>query len=233
MLGYKGQDILNHKILPDREWEFMRDGQVKNVIFGAGQVGHCALSLLSDVAFFVDNDISKAGSEIEGIRVRSFEEAATDLKECRVIIAVSQKHVPEIKAQLDATGVMNCITFQQAWQQKVKAEIEGRKDFIGVYNNALKWIDENTLIEPEGKLIICNTELRKGYPEVSGYYIPTLLRLGRRDTAKEYARWLISIQKEDGSWYDSTDTDPYVFDSAQILKGLVAIRKIMPEVYFR
>ena len=44
------------------------------------------------------------------------------------------------------------------------------------------------------------------------------------DIAVDYAKWLIDIQKPDGSWYDSEDNDPYVFDSGQILKGLIAIR---------
>ena len=48
--------------------------------------------------------------------------------------------------------------------------------------------------------------------------------------AISYAKYLCSIQKEDGSWHDCEDKDPYVFDSAQILKGLVAIRDILPEV---
>lgn len=41
---------------------------------------------------------------------------------------------------------------------------------------------------------------------------------------------MCNIQKEDGSWYDSYDKKPYVFDSAQILKGLLSIKEILPEV---
>ena len=37
-------------------------------------------------------------------------------------------------------------------------------------------------------------------------------------------------QKADGSWYDTDDREAYVFDSAQILKGLIAIRDVLPEV---
>ena len=48
--------------------------------------------------------------------------------------------------------------------------------------------------------------------------------------AKSYAQWLCSIQKEDGSWYDCDNYAPYVFDTAQILKGLIAIRDIYPAV---
>lgn len=44
--------------------------------------------------------------------------------------------------------------------------------------------------------------------------------------AVTYAGWLCSIQHEEGAWYDTDDKEPYVFDTAQILKGLVAIYPI-------
>lgn len=97
---------------------------------------------------------------------------------------------------------------------------------IDNFCRALNWIDNNTI---DGSGIAVSSKEHRVYPEVTGYYIPTLLEWGERDRACAYAKHLLSIQKEDGSWYDSNDQDPYVFDSAQILKGLVAIRDIMPE----
>lgn len=96
-----------------------------------------------------------------------------------------------------------------------------------VYDKVMKWIDANTI---EGNGITVTSKRQIIYPEVTGYYIPTLLKWDKTDLAKAYAKYLISIQKEDGSWYDAKDRAPYIFDSAQILKGLVAISDIMPEV---
>ncbi len=95
------------------------------------------------------------------------------------------------------------------------------------FNRVFGWIERNTI---DNKGITVTSKERVIYPEVTGYYIPSLLQWGERDLACSYAKYLCSIQKKDGSWYDSNDRDPYVFDSAQILKGLVAIRNIMPEV---
>lgn len=95
------------------------------------------------------------------------------------------------------------------------------------FNKALKWIENNTI---DNRGITVTSKERVVYPEVTGYYIPTLLQWGERERAYSYAKYLCSIQKEDGSWYDCNDRDPYVFDSAQILKGLIAIRNIIPEV---
>lgn len=95
------------------------------------------------------------------------------------------------------------------------------------YENALKWIKKNII---DGNGIIVTSKERIIYPEVTGYYIPTLLNWGEQELALAFAKYLCSIQKADGSWYDPTDSQPYVFDSAQVLKGLVAIRGILPEV---
>ena len=98
---------------------------------------------------------------------------------------------------------------------------------ISIFNKAIKWIKQNTI---NGNGITTTSKQQIIYPEVTGYYIPTLLIWGERELAVSYAKYLCSIQKEDGAWYDSYDREPYVFDSAQILKGLISIRGILPEV---
>lgn len=95
------------------------------------------------------------------------------------------------------------------------------------FNKSMRWVECN-VIDSDG--ITVTSKQRAIYPEVTGYYIPSLLQWGERDLAISFAKHLCSIQKDDGSWYDSSDTAPYVFDSAQILKGLIAIRDIMPDV---
>lgn len=98
---------------------------------------------------------------------------------------------------------------------------------VNQFNLALKWIENNTI---NNNGIVVNSKERIIYPEVTGYFIPSLLQWGEKERACSYAKYLCSIQKEDGSWYDAYNNAPYVFDSAQILKGLIAIRTIMPEV---
>lgn len=100
-------------------------------------------------------------------------------------------------------------------------------DYIKVFKRAHKWIMDNTI---EEKGIVINSAEKKVYPEVTGYYIPTLLKWGEKERAKSFASYLCSIQKMGGSWYDAYDNDAYVFDSAQILKGLLAIRDMFPDV---
>jgi malonyl-CoA O-methyltransferase len=101
------------------------------------------------------------------------------------------------------------------------------KTLVQRYDSACWWIKENTI--PDAG-ISTTSKNKIPYPEVSGYYIPTLLKWGMQDLAKQYTKWLCIIQKDDGSWYDAYDKYPYVFDTAQILKGLLAISTYMPEV---
>lgn len=99
--------------------------------------------------------------------------------------------------------------------------------YLPVYGKCLQWIMQNS-IQKSGISITSKQHII--YPEVTGYYIPSLLAWGERELAISYANYLCSIQKEDGSWYGSDNQDSYVFDSAQILKGLISIREILPEV---
>lgn len=92
--------------------------------------------------------------------------------------------------------------------------------------NSLKWIDRNRLTEAGMPV---SSTIKKPYPEVTGYYIPTLLNYGRHDLALQFARWLISVQNRDGSWSDPSGETPYTFDSGQVLKGLLAALPRLPE----
>ena len=101
------------------------------------------------------------------------------------------------------------------------------KNKLTYFSRSLLWIKSNTI---DGNGIAVTSKKRAIYPEVTGYYIPSLLQWGERELAISYAKHLCSIQKDNGSWYDSAGKEPYVFDSAQILKGLIAIRNLLPKV---
>lgn len=99
-------------------------------------------------------------------------------------------------------------------------------DRINIYKRAINWIKNNSIC---GEGIAVSSDERRSYPEVTGYYVPTLIQWGYREMAVSYAEWLCRIQKPDGSWFDPQDTAPYVFDTAQVLKGLLAVRKMLPK----
>jgi malonyl-CoA O-methyltransferase len=67
------------------------------------------------------------------------------------------------------------------------------------------------------------------YPEVTGYFIPTLYQWGEKKLARELVFWLIKKQNDDGS-FSAPDGTPYSFDTGQVLRGFVAVLDDIPEV---
>lgn len=72
------------------------------------------------------------------------------------------------------------------------------------------------------------------YPETTGYLIPTLIKLNKYfddtrylDAAISVGEWLLEIQNSDGSWHGglhpNANTEGSVFNTAQILKGMMAL----------
>jgi malonyl-CoA O-methyltransferase len=72
-----------------------------------------------------------------------------------------------------------------------------------------------------GQGIIVHTRQPVPYPEVTGYWIPTLYAWGEAELARGCTRWLMSIQLPDGA-FAAPDGVPYTFDTGQIMRGLCA-----------
>ena len=201
----------------------------KYVIYGAGNIGARALTFLGreNVKFFIDNNECKQKQLYHGIEVLGFNAIVEKLSGLIIVVSVSEKYTNEIVSQLREHKIDSYITFNELKFNITKEKIRCRTDYIDTYNRAVEWIYKHSY---EGKGIINNTGLDKPYPEVTGYFIPTLIKWGHKELALKYARWLCSIQHSNGSWYDTEDIYPYIFDTAQVLKGLLAVRKYLPEV---
>ena len=199
------------------------------VLFGAGEYGKRAIRYLSEekIAFFLDNDIQKSGTKIENIPIYTIEEKRRELIDYILVIAVSKEKEREIAEQLDREGFHGYVNLQDEYSRIIKQRVEGSKQNIDIYRKAIQWIKNNTL---NGEAISYIAGGKEGYPEVTGYFIPTLIQWGYREMAMAYARWLCNIQKEDGSWGDAAGKRSYIFDTGQILKGLLAVSDLLPKV---
>jgi len=91
---------------------------------------------------------------------------------------------------------------------------------------ALAWIRVNEL--PTGGIRVHSTH-PNAYPEVTGYLVPTLLQYGERELATRLVHWLVCIQRPDGSYTDPGRGKPFVFDTGQVLRGLLAAVDLVPE----
>ncbi len=200
------------------------------ILFGCGGVGNTIAQMLGEdsIAYFVDNDLAKRNLSAK-IPIYSFEEKKDEMKKThhKIVLSVSSAYEKELAQMLENQGITNYKTYSAFVMDNIRLKIATSLDSIAIYEKAIGWIKKYSL-ERGGIFLSSATNL--SYPEVSGYFIPTLLKWGYRELALSYAKWLCTIQKDDGSWYDTEDSAPYVFDSAQILKGLLAIRELLPEV---
>ncbi len=111
--------------------------------------------------------------------------------------------------------------------------LRGRLPFFGFSRytdesapaKALNWIRLHEM--PDGG-IQAHSRDGSAYPEVSGYLVPTLLDYGERELAARLVRWLISVQRGNGSFSEPWHGVPYVFDTAQALRGLLGMADAVP-----
>lgn len=86
------------------------------------------------------------------------------------------------------------------------------------YDRAMGWFKANMVSD---KGIIVHTRQPVPYPEVTGYFIPTLYQWDEAGLARTCTTWLLSIQLPDGA-FPAPDGVPYTFDTAQVIRGLCA-----------
>jgi malonyl-CoA O-methyltransferase len=89
---------------------------------------------------------------------------------------------------------------------------------------ALNWIRNHEGLQ--GGILVHSASL-DAYPGLTGYLISTLLRYGEKEMAARLLRWLLCVQRVDGS-YTSPDGVPHAFDAGQVLRGLLAGAELVP-----
>ena len=90
---------------------------------------------------------------------------------------------------------------------------------------AIEWLRANE--NPRGGMYADSSHAYV-YPEVTGYLVPTLLEYEESELAIRLARWLLRVQRRDGS-YASPIGEPHVFDTGQVLRGLLAAAGLVPD----
>lgn len=91
------------------------------------------------------------------------------------------------------------------------------------HERAMEWFRQH-MVADQG--VIVHTREPVPYPEVTGYFVPTLYNWGEQELARTCTRWLLSIQLPDGA-FPAPDGVPYTFDTGQVMRGLCAALKDM------
>ena len=93
-------------------------------------------------------------------------------------------------------------------------------------DGAIRWILDHRI---QGSGITVHTKSTAASQEVTGYLIPTLYAWGERELARDLASWEARVQRADGA-FCSPDGVPYTFDTAQVIRGFLAVLDDMPEL---
>ena len=93
-------------------------------------------------------------------------------------------------------------------------------------SRALQWVRDNEL---KGGGIRVHSRHAHAYQEVTGYLVPTLFAYGERDLADRLVLWLLCVQRGEGAYCSPDRATPFVFDTAQALRGLLAAVPRFPE----
>ena len=92
---------------------------------------------------------------------------------------------------------------------------------------AIDWI-KNHRVPNSG--IVVHHKTKVVTAEVTGYIIDTLYRVGEKKLAFDLAKWEASIQKPSGGFAAPGVEVCYTFDTAQIMRGFLAVLDEMPEI---
>jgi malonyl-CoA O-methyltransferase len=85
----------------------------------------------------------------------------------------------------------------------------------------IDWIKSHTI---DRRGISVTSRIRTLYPEVSGYYIDSLYDWGERDLGNSFAENLLKIQDPTGGFLDPSGKSLCVFDTGQVIRGLLRVR---------
>lgn len=104
-----------------------------------------------------------------------------------------------------------------------------RKQFLNEGSSkekAIQWVKNH--LAPGGG-VLTHHKHANASQEVTGYLIETLFDVGEIELAKDLARWEASVQRPDGA-FAAPDGGPYTFDTAQVVRGFLAVIDVMPEL---
>jgi hypothetical protein len=85
---------------------------------------------------------------------------------------------------------------------------------------AVDWIKRHRVA---GNGILAHHRTQDVTPEVTGYIIKSLYDVGEKELAYDLAHWEASIQKSDGAFAAPGSDVSYTFDTAQVMRGFLAV----------
>lgn len=208
----------------------LNDERGEIYLFGASVTGEKALQYFEkrghQIAGFIDNNKNLNGQFFLNRPVHDGIWLKANFKEDDIVIISSHRYIA-ISEQLMNMGISSFLQFDERLLDfllcvdvdQYENEYHYFNETIPAFEKSIQWI--LTHITKDGGVSYSNTNLEP-YPEVSGYIVPTLVDYGYIQEGRGIVKWLLSIQQKDGGFLGPNGSKKeYVFDTAQILRGLL------------
>ena len=203
--------------------KLMRQNEGRLFLFGASVTGEKAKKQFDQLGIkveaFIDNDDKKQNTLFGGVQVFNIAWLEKNFREADFVVVSSNKY-SAISKQLAEHGIKSVLQYSDSFISYVYNYSEDAIDkSIPPFEKSIRWILNH--MTQEGGVSYSSLNLIP-YPEVTGYIVPTLVDYGYVEEGKKIVKWLLSIQQQDGGFCGpSGSTKEYVFDTAQILRGLL------------
>ena len=99
--------------------------------------------------------------------------------------------------------------------------------YLTPLQRALEWVKEHRI--PNSGIVV-HHKTKNVTSEVTGYLIASLYGAGEEKLAYDLARWEVTVQKKDGSFTPPGINVSYTFDTAQVIRGFLAVLDDMPHL---
>ena len=207
-------------------------------LYGAGKIGtdvvhsirkYENLHNIKFIASFVDN--RKAGEDkfICGLPVINKEQLQLRYNQQSDLVLITAADM-SIVDDLNNIGITEYIICDGMFPDYCFSYERDRLAEKRPWEKAVQWMLDN-IVDYGG--IRAMSSLQHAYPEVTGYFIPTMMEYGYHQEAVQAAKWLMAYQSEDGGFRGTEGTvnemREFAFDSGQILRGLLAVKDV-PEI---
>lgn len=211
------------------------NGELKKrlYLYGAGKIGSGAVHSIRKyenlhhiklMECFVDKKKAEGGSSICGLPVINKEQLQSRYNRQSDLVLITAADM-SIIGDLKDIGITDYIICDEMFPDYCVSYERDRLVEKKPWEKAIQWMLDN-IVDHGG--IRAMSSLSHAYPEVTGYFIPTMMEYGYHQEAIQAAKWLMTYQSEDGGFRGTEGTinehREFAFDSGQILRGLLAVK---------
>lgn len=150
-----------------------------------------------------------------------------------IVHEIREQEAPEVEMEYDPKDIDSKSIGQEANENIYKYDPPSFGSLPLYMQKAFRWLTNHLIKSGDGVGIAVSSNVRREeiYPEVTGYLIPTVHKLGAVRFAGEFALGVLPFQHEKGGFIAPGSNESVVFDTAQVLRGLVHVADHIANIF--